>query len=111
VVNQDGTVNSATNPAARGTVIAIYATGEGQTSPAGVTGGVTHSPNSTVQPVSVTIGAVAATVQYAGSAPGEVGGLLQVNVVVPQTVSPGGQPVVLKIGCGSSQAGVTISVK
>jgi uncharacterized protein (TIGR03437 family) len=110
-VNQDGTVNSATNPAARGTVIAIYATGEGQTSPAGVTGGVTHSPNTTVQPVNVTIAGVAATVQYEGSAPGDVAGVLQVNAVVPQTVSPGGQPVVMKIGGGSSQAGVTIAVK
>jgi uncharacterized protein (TIGR03437 family) len=111
VVNQDGTVNSVTSPAARGTVIAIYATGEGLTSPAGVTGGVTHSPNTTVQPVSVTIGGVAATVQYAGSAPGDVAGVLQVNAVVPQTVSPGGQPVMMKIGDGSSQAGVTIAVK
>jgi uncharacterized protein (TIGR03437 family) len=111
VLNQDGTVNSATNPAARGTVIAIYATGEGQTSPAGVTGGVTHSPNTTVEPVNVTIGGVAATVQYEGSAPGDVAGVLQVNAVVPQTVSPGGQPVVMKIGGGSSQAGVTIAVK
>lgn len=76
-----------------------------------MTGGVTHSPNTTVQPVSVTMGGAAATVQYEGSAPGDVAGVLQVNAVVPQTVSQGGQPVVMTIGGLSSQAGVTIAVK
>jgi len=90
VVNQDGSVNSAANPAALGSVISIYATGEGQTSPAGVTGGVTQSNTKTpLLPVTVKIGGIAATVQYAGSAPDEVAGVLQVNAVVPQGVGPG----------------------
>ena len=38
VVNQDYTFNSDANPAARGDVVTLFATGEGQTSPAGVTG-------------------------------------------------------------------------
>jgi hypothetical protein len=36
VLNQDSSVNGTTNPAPRGSVIQIYATGEGQTSPPGV---------------------------------------------------------------------------
>jgi hypothetical protein len=35
VINQDGTVNGPLNPAAPGSIIAIYATGEGQTTPSG----------------------------------------------------------------------------
>ncbi len=38
VLNQDGTVNSKTNPAARGSEIAIYGTGEGETFPQGSDG-------------------------------------------------------------------------
>ena len=38
ILNQDGTVNSANNPAAVGSYISIYATGDGQTAPPGVDG-------------------------------------------------------------------------
>jgi uncharacterized protein (TIGR03437 family) len=112
VLNQDGSVNSAPNPAARGSIISIYATGEGQTSPAGVTGSVTPSnTKAPTLPVTVTIGGIGATVQYAGSAPGEVAGLLQVNAVVPQGVSRGvAVPVTVSVGGIASQAGVTIAV-
>jgi uncharacterized protein (TIGR03437 family) len=111
VVNQDGTVNSAANPAARGSVVSIYATGEGQTSPAGVTGSVTKAPNSPVAQVSVSIGGVAATVQYAGSAPRDVAGVLQVNAVMPSSVASGPQAVTLTVGGVASQPGVTIALK
>jgi len=51
-------------------------------------------------------------VQYAGSAPGEVAGLLQVNAVVPRGVGPGSAvPVTVRVGEIASQAGVTIAVK
>ncbi|MGO9259065.1 MAG: hypothetical protein ACLQU1_22505 [Bryobacteraceae bacterium] len=112
VVNQDGSVNSAANPAARGSVVSIYATGEGQTSPAGVTGSVTQSTTRTpLLPVTVTIGGITAVVQYAGSAPGEVAGLLQVNAVVPQGVEPGSAvPVTVSVGGVASQSGVVIVV-
>ena len=35
VVNENGTVNGPENPAPRGTVVSIYGTGEGQTTPSG----------------------------------------------------------------------------
>ena len=113
VVNQDGSLNSATNPAARGSVISIYATGEGRTSPAGATGSVTQSNTKTpLLPVTVKIGGIGATVQYAGSAPDEVAGLLQVNAVVPQGVGTGAAvPVTVSVGGIASRAGETIAVK
>src|ERR1035438_797497 len=40
VLNQDNSVNSAANPAPRGSIVQIFATGEGETSPHGVTGSV-----------------------------------------------------------------------
>jgi uncharacterized protein (TIGR03437 family) len=113
VLNQDNSVNSAANPAARGSIVSIYGTGEGQTSPAGVTGSVTGSAvKMPVLPVTVTIGGITGPPQYAGSAPDSIAGLLQVNAVVPQGVATGSSvPITLNIGGSQSQARVTIAVK
>lgn len=115
IVNQDQTINGSSNAAARGTIVTIYATGEGQTNPPGIDGGLASNPNALPHPVaslSVTIGGLPATnIAYAGTAPGEVYGLLQVNVTVPAGVTPGSAvPVVLTIGGVSSQAGLTMAV-
>ena len=104
----DGTVNSAANPMKVGGYISLYATGEGQTTPAGVDGKLA-SGISLPQPnlnVSATVGGLAAPVQYAGAAPGEVAGVMQVNVQIPTGVLPGGYvPVILQVGSTSTTAG------
>jgi uncharacterized protein (TIGR03437 family) len=112
VLNQDNSPNSASNRAARGSVIQIYATGAGVTSPASVTGAVTGTATQQpVLPVTVTIGGVAATVVYAGSAPDAISGLIQVNAVVPMNVAAGPQTLVLAVGQVVSQKNVTIVVQ
>ncbi len=106
-INLDGTVNTAANPVKIGGYTSLYATGEGQTSPAGVDGklGASTAPHPLL-PVSVTVGGIPATVQYKGGAPGEVAGLMQVNVQVPSGVQPGGYvPVVLQVGDASTTPG------
>jgi uncharacterized protein (TIGR03437 family) len=108
---QAHTSNSAASPAAQGSTIILYATGEGQTSPAGVDGKPAAVPlPAPLLPVSVTIGGVQAVVQYAGGAYGEVAGVLQLNVVVPSTVSGSALPIVVHIGNAASQTGVTLAV-
>jgi uncharacterized protein (TIGR03437 family) len=68
VLNQDSSVNGASNPAVRGTIIQIFATGEGQDSPGNVTGEITPlGGNTTVLPVTVTVGGLGAQVIYHGS--------------------------------------------
>jgi uncharacterized protein (TIGR03437 family) len=63
-------------------------------------------------PVTVKIGGIDAVVQFAGSAPGLVAGLLQVNAAIPPSIAPGASvPVTVSIGSESSQRGVTIAVK
>jgi uncharacterized protein (TIGR03437 family) len=113
VLNQDGTVNSASNPAAVGSVVYVYATGEGQTNPAGVDGQLEgSSPSQPVQTVKAAIGGVNATVKSAGGVTGSVPGILEVALQVPTTLAPAGAaPLVLNIGGATSQSGVTISVK
>src|SRR5205807_6910716 len=44
IVNQDGTVNAASNPAAKGTVISLYGTGQGPVSPSVPDGTVAPGP-------------------------------------------------------------------
>jgi uncharacterized protein (TIGR03437 family) len=113
VLNQDMTVNSPTNPAAKGSVIAIYGTGAGQTDPSGVDGQVAGGTLShPLQAVSVQIGGVNANVEYAGAAPGLISGALQVNAVVPEGAPSGPSvPVVFVVGTASSQAGLTIAIR
>jgi uncharacterized protein (TIGR03437 family) len=113
VLNQDNSVNGPSNPAPRGTLVQIYATGEGLTSPPGITGSVTGSnTKSPVLPVNVAIGGMSAAIQYEGSAPNAVAGLFQVNALVPAGVVPGpAVPITLTIGGATSHSGVTIAVK
>lgn len=114
ILNQDLTVNSPSNPAARGSIVVLYGTGEGQTNPRGVDGRIATSiyPKPLL-PVKVSIGGVDATagVVYAGAAPTLVAGVFQINVTVPQSLPAGAVPVVVTVGTASSQSGLTVSLK
>ena len=112
-INQDGSINTSAKPAPIGSIISLYATGEGQTSPAGVNGKPATTPLPIPNlPVSVTIGGVTVNnLQYVGGAPGEVAGLLQINVQIPSGVLAGNSvPIVLNVGGKTSQASVTLAV-
>jgi uncharacterized protein (TIGR03437 family) len=113
ILNQDSSVNSPANPASTGSVVSIFATGEGQTSPAGIDGKPGSDPvPHPILPVSVTIGGQTVTPIYAGGAPGNVAGLVQVNVQIPSGIQTGSAvPVLVKVGNASSKAGVTIAVR
>jgi uncharacterized protein (TIGR03437 family) len=113
-VNQNGSVNSASNPASRGSYVSLYITGAGQTSPGGTDGQIANSAPypQTVLPVTAQIGGQSAMVTYAGVTPTVVQGLTQVNVQVPTGIQPGGSvPVTLQAGGISAQSGVTIAVQ
>ncbi len=112
-INQDGTVNTAANAAARGSVVLLYATGEGATAPAVADGAITTGRivPGPILPVTLTIGGLPARVISAESEPGAVAGVLQIEAIVPTGVSPGAAAVVITVGTASSQAGVTLNVK
>jgi uncharacterized protein (TIGR03437 family) len=114
VLNQDFSVNSASNPAPRGSAIMIFATGGGQTNPPGVDGRLApgNALASLQQPVSVRIGNVEAQVLYAGSAPGLVEGVIQVNAMLSANMATGpAVPILLRVGDFESPAGVTIAIR
>jgi uncharacterized protein (TIGR03437 family) len=117
ILNSNNSVNSPNNPANRGDVVVIYMTGEGQTSPAGVTGKVTVASSTPpftpgpLLPIGITIGGQAANYSFAGEAPGFVSGVMQLNVTVPTNISAGDVPLVVSIGGRPSQSGVTVSIR
>jgi uncharacterized protein (TIGR03437 family) len=92
VVNQDGSLNSASNPAKFGSVIVLYVTGLGQTTPPSVDGLVNSTPLPVPNvPVSVYLtGNPSSSVpQAVMSAAGMVAGITQVNVALPASLPPG----------------------
>jgi uncharacterized protein (TIGR03437 family) len=117
ILNANLSQNSPGNPANKGDVVAIYMTGEGQTAPAGVTGKVTTVSSTSpltpqpLLPIGVTIDGQPATVTFYGEAPGLVSGVLQVNVTIPAGARSGNLPLLVNIGAGTSQSGVTVSVR
>lgn len=125
VVNQDGTINSSSNPAPVGSTISIYGTGQGQVSPAVADG--TAAPASLAYTVAVptTNGAtcvdsansmcvaIASTfgnVSYSGLAPGYIG-LWQINVTIPQGVATGGAVPMRVVIDGSTSNLVTVAIR
>jgi uncharacterized protein (TIGR03437 family) len=114
VTNADGTPNSPTNPAKVGSVVTFYATGGGPMNPPGADGGIwpTKPLAHLALPVSVQMDTAEAIVTYAGSAPGLVSGIFQINAQVPNIVpvpniaSPASTvPLVITIGGVSSTPG------
>jgi uncharacterized protein (TIGR03437 family) len=112
ILNQDSTINSAGNPAAAGSIIVLYATGEGQTNPPGVDGKLGTVPlPAPAQSVTATVGGVSAEVLYAGGYVGGVAGVIQVNLQLPPGVTGGAVPVTLNVGGANGQAGITVAIQ
>ncbi|MGH8245735.1 MAG: IPT/TIG domain-containing protein [Gammaproteobacteria bacterium] len=113
VLNQDGSANSAQNPAAAGSVLQIFATGLGATNPPAATGqpGALSPPfNVTVQQPIVLVGGSAADVEFSALAPGFVG-LYQVNARIPAATAAGNS-VTLQVQMGGRNSNlVTIAVR
>lgn len=122
--NQDGSTNGncppnlpgtpvhpACYPAGLNTLVRLFFTGAGQTSPPGIDGQIAGSTTaSPVLPVTVKIGGVQALVLFTSGVQDEVSGIMQVEVQVPGNIQPGpAVPVVVQVGSFSTQQ-ATISV-
>jgi uncharacterized protein (TIGR03437 family) len=112
VFNQDGSINSADNPAARGQIIVFYVSGEGVTNPAlasGTPAPLTIATPVPALPVSVQVGGAPAEILFAGVAPG-LAGVMQVNARIAADAITGSD-VFLVIGVGDAESRmVTVSV-
>lgn len=111
ILNEDNSYNNL-QPAARGSIIQVFCTGEGATEPPGADGKLAVPPYpKPVASVTAAIGGLDADVIYAGAAPGLVAGVLQVNLRVPLEISGGDIPVQIRVGNVSSRPGVTVSLR
>jgi uncharacterized protein (TIGR03437 family) len=118
ILNEDNSVNGPGNRAPKGSIVQVFLTGEGQTSPPSVTGAITTAtlppPQVTAAPllaIGVTINGQPALYVYAGEAPGLVAGMLQLNVRIPPDAQSGDLPITVSIGGNTSQSNVTVSVR
>ena len=96
-VNSDGSINGPEHAATRGSIVLLFATGDGL-----------ELSGWTQAPVAVSIGGNAAEVLYAGAAPG-FAGLMQINARVPASLA-GSLAVVLTVGAVSTAPGPVLQV-
>ena len=110
IANQDGSVNSSSNPAKVGDEMTAFFTGGGPVQASGsLTTGAGSPPglSSVTGNYTVTVGNQTANVVYVGLSPGSVG-LYQANFFVPQ-LAKGTYPVVITIGGQPSNTGTVIA--
>ena len=125
VLNQDGTLNTPVNPAARGSYVTLFGTGMGLYDRSLMDGSIVGAPVANlVTPVSATfldptpvppecgqplqpacpvLHNTTGTVLFAGAAPGEVVGVTQIDVLIPTATMPG-PAIVLSLGFGQTNS-------
>ena len=110
-LNQDGRVNSSSNPAAAGSVISVFLSGaglfdlplnDGQLGPL-----IPPFPIPVAGPVKVSVGDSREDALFAAQAPGQVAGLVQVNLRVPDRTPAGKTRIFLSLGDYTYTAGPT----
>jgi uncharacterized protein (TIGR03437 family) len=111
-VDQSYRLITSQNPAVKGSIVTVYATGLGPTEPSLPAGQV--PPNTplyaTKTPTTASIGGMVAPVLFAGLAPG-LPGVYQLNIQVPEEVNSGYQVILIWNGGGVSQDGLSIPIR
>jgi uncharacterized protein (TIGR03437 family) len=123
VVNEDGILN-VNEPTSQGSIVGVFATGGGQTNPGEVDGvPVSGTLPLLLAPVQATIryitgsqvSVVPAPVLYAGPAPTEVAGVLQVNVQIPPlpglSVALSSPAPILTMYVGGAAASIELNIE
>ncbi len=105
-------VNTSNRPIERGGAIAVYGTGGGMTTPAGVDGAVTPAILYPLNArVTAFIGGQLMTVLYSGGAPGLLSGAMQVNILIPVDAPTGFQPLVILVNGVPTQANTMVTIQ
>lgn len=111
-LNQDGSVNGSSRPAARGSVVSVFMTGGGLLRESLPDGALATATLPTKLPVQVRIDGVPSEVLYSGAAPGLVAGVVQLNVRVPMETRTGNTiQVVVDVNGVSSPPVATVAIQ
>jgi uncharacterized protein (TIGR03437 family) len=102
-LNQDGTVNSVSNPAASGSIVALFGTGVQW--PSGLVDGAAAAAAMPLDQEQNRLEMVDGTgtpltILYAGAAPEIINGVFQIDVQLPANVNP---PFTLRTATGAGQ--------
>jgi uncharacterized protein (TIGR03437 family) len=110
-LNQDGTINTRSNPATPGSIVSVFGTGIGTLVPQPADGTVISGATPALRTdIVVFVGPGGpAEVLYAGPAPGEVAGIMQVNFRLPDDLNQ--TPTILLFAGGWSAPYFTVWVK
>ncbi|MBZ5619425.1 MAG: hypothetical protein LAQ69_11985, partial [Acidobacteriia bacterium] len=113
------TVNSSKTGAAKNSAISIYVTGVGDLDPTAALADGAVAPANPISlaasptMIHVDIDGQPSVVTYAGTSPGAVAGLVQINAIVPLSAKSGSVPITVSIGTAASsrrsQPGVTVA--
>ena len=113
-LNQDNSVNSLQRPAPKGSIVQFFLTGLGGLRPP-LDGPGAFNSTTTIQrsleSVTARIAAMPATVEFAGAAPGYIGGLYQVNVRIPSNSAAGAQSVEFEVAGQSTSAFQKVTIQ
>jgi uncharacterized protein (TIGR03437 family) len=113
ILNADGSLNGRGNPAAPGSIIVLFGTGEGSVTPQAIDGAVnitTPYPVAKI-PLSVKIGGQTTEIVFQGGAPTLAIGVYQINVRVPQSIPSGDAVVEVISSGGATSKPVTVAVR
>jgi uncharacterized protein (TIGR03437 family) len=102
--NQDGSANSQTNPAAVGSIVSVFLTGLGRTSPTFPDGTIASRPGFLEGSAELSLYNAPAQILYAGPAPGLWVGVYQINFVVPVTGISDWVPLSLQVATQNAQS-------
>jgi uncharacterized protein (TIGR03437 family) len=106
IVRPDGSVVSASSPAAVGDTLELYGQGYGAVSN-GLGDGALVTTAFTVPNTTLLIDGQKVNTLYAGGAGDEINGMFQINFVVPQ-LTPGSHQIQVQVGSAISPSGVTL---
>lgn len=111
--NEDGTINSADNPAPVGSIVSLFGTGLGLLSPPLKTGRLNPLPPSGPLSRTALLSECwnCGDILYLGSAPGLSTGIVQANIRIPQN-SPGEgpRPLSINVSLGATQEELSYSI-
>ncbi len=110
-VNNDGTLNGRSNPAAPDSVVLLFGTGGGPTRTPLPDGAVASEAVWLSSDVHVFVGGLEADLLYAGVAPGLVSAVVQYNIRLNPLTPKGAQPVKVVINGVESAGTETIAVR
>lgn len=110
-LNQDGSLNTAQRPARRNEIVVLFLTGCGNTSPASTPGDIATAALPLSQRATLRVGGVPAEVLYAGTAPGLLIGVCQINARLASNTPTGLQVLSVQVGPEISSSTAAIFVE